>query len=69
MADNKTKVVVNPFTSEPQLLNDVQTGITIRKSVLFPMTVRSGFTHLHGRTIVPEGIVISIEEDAEWIAI
>jgi hypothetical protein len=69
MADNKLKYTINPFTGELMPMPDIAWGMTVRNEIISPMTIRSGYTHIHPNAKIKEGIDVVVEEDGELAVI
>lgn len=65
MAQNKLKVILNPFTGELQLANDLELGWTVRNVVKAPFVVMAGYTRMYPNMSIPDGTTIDVEDGGE----
>jgi hypothetical protein len=66
-SQNRLTIEINPVTSEPQLINDLEMGFTVRNVVKAPFYVLDGYTRMYPNMAVPEGITIEVRDGGELI--
>lgn len=67
MGQNKNKIVLNPITSELQLLSDLELGWSVRNVAKSPFFVASGFTRVYPNLEIPVGMDIEVQDGGELI--
>lgn len=65
MSQNKDKVILNPFTGELQIQNDLELGWTVKNIAKAPFTVKSGYTRMYPNLSIPTGTTITVETGGE----
>lgn len=68
-SQNKEKPVLNPFTGDLQLLNDLELGFSVRNQAKAPFFVRDGFTRLYPNLKIPSGMTIEVQLGGELIVL
>lgn len=66
-SQNRTKVDLNPFTGDLQLLNDLEMGFSVKNVPKSAFYVKSGFTRVYPNLSIPVGMDIEVQEDGELI--
>lgn len=68
-SQNREKAIVNPFTGEPQLVNDLEMGFTVRNIPKAPFYVLPEYTRVYPNLSIPEGMTIEVQQNGELIVL
>ena len=69
MSQNKTKFTVNPISGEPQLINDLEMGWTVKNIPKSAFTVAAGYTRVYPNLSIPDGMTITVADGGELIVL
>lgn len=69
MSQNKIKPIINPFTSDLQMISDLELGWTVRNQAKAPFFVLDGFTRVYPNLTIPIGMTIDVQDGGELIVL
>lgn len=65
MSQNRLKPVINPFSNDLQLTNDLELGWTVRNIAKAPFFVLDGYTRMYPNLSIPEDMEIEVRDGGE----